>query len=82
MSDFPQAVKVEVMLVNSVRTLTYLWNGPERLEVGDLVEKPPNWYKKQPEIVHVCEVDVEPDFTGEIQFLTRKVEKPKGELPF
>ncbi len=71
----------------TTKTLAYLWVGQEKVEVGEWVLVPPNWYKKEPQVLQVVAVGGETDYKGQLATIQTKVDKTPpaehdDEMPF
>lgn len=69
----------------TTKSLAYLWVGAGMIEEGDWVLVPPNWFKKEPQVLQVIRVGGETDYKGQLATVSTKVDKsesPPGIAPF
>lgn len=66
----------------TTKSLAYLWVGAEEIKVGEWVLVPPNWYKKEPQVLQVISVGGETEYKGQLATVQTKVDKtPSGPAP-
>lgn len=71
----PQVVQVDA----GTKKLTYLWGGENPpLKVGDWVRVPPNWFKKNPQVLQVVLIGTS-GYQGTLAFITEKIECSCGD---